>query len=427
VWIVILIVGLITLLGAGVLCVAVLVGVFFLRSGPVGPAGPVAASGPVVSTVTDVDNGDNRQNPDQGPDADVDREPKPGGPLPGEGPPAPPKRTPGATAKFAWRVGESREKMLIEGGGNAASQAVVDKGLDWLVSQQHKDGAWVCDGTDKTPAAGTALGLLPLLGAGHGARGANTKYADSVQRGLDFLMRLQRPTGQLGQTLYHHGLATLALCEAAALTDDGRVRTAAQKAIDFIVRAQHEAGGWRYQPRQPGDTSVTGWQVQALKAGQLAGLKVPATTTAGANRFLDSVASEKGLAYGYTTRAAGPTTSSFGLYSRVLIGWSPHQAEVLGGIERLKLDTLAPKPGAWDSYFCYFVTHLVFQVGGKPWEDWNAKVRDFLISAQLPGGDWPKDNGQVAGSGGKLASTSLALLTLEVYYRYPRPKPLIGD
>src|SRR5262249_58444976 len=127
-------------------------------------------------------------------------------------------------------------------------------------------------------------------------KGANTKHEAAVTKGLDALIRLQRPTGQVGATLYHHGLAALALCEAAALTDEGRVRTAAQKAIDFIARAQHEAGGWRYQPRQPGDTSVTGWQVQALKAGQLAGLKVPPAPPAAANRFLDSLSSDKGAA-----------------------------------------------------------------------------------------------------------------------------------
>src|SRR5262249_28489928 len=194
----------------------------------------------------------------------------------------------------------------------------------------------------------------------------------AVLKGLDLLVKLQRPTGQIGITLYHHGFATLALCEAAMLTGDAKIGQAAQKAIDFIARAQHEGGGWRYQPRQPGDTSVTGWQVQALKAAQLAGLKGPPAAPARANRFLDSVSSEKGSAYGYMSRAPGSTTSAAGLYSRLLTGWSPRQGEVVGGIALLKLDTLAPKPGSWDSYFCYFAPHLVFQVGGQPRGGWKA-------------------------------------------------------
>src|SRR5262245_7563432 len=314
--------------------------------------------------------GDVAPNPDLPPD-----DPKLADPMPPREAPRAPVEAVNPAAKLAWRLGEARDKMLREGGGNDASQAAVDKGLDWLIAQQRRDGAWICDGTEKNPAYGTALGLLPLLGAGHGAKGANTKHEAALIKGLDLLLRLQRPTGQMGMTLYHHGFATLALCEAAALTGDARVSQAAQKAIDFTARSQHEGGGWNNQPRQPGDTSVTVWHVQSLKAAQFAGLKVPPAAPAGANRFLDSVSSEKGSAYGAMSRVPSSTTSAAGLYSRLLTGWSPRQAEVVSGVALLKLDSLVPRPGSWDSTFCYFATHLVFQVGGQPWEDWNAKER----------------------------------------------------
>jgi hypothetical protein len=428
-WIILIVVGGFALLGLGVLAIVILGAFVLFRSSPP-PAPPVAASDTAIMTQADAaEAADNQPNPDP----DVDKDLKPMGPLPGDAPPGGPAPGPPSAKPLKgqpalmWRVGEARQRMMIDGGGNALSQAAVDKGLDWLAAQQRRDGTWAGDGTDKNPAAGTALALLPLLGAGHGAKGANSKHEVAVTKGLDALVRLQRPNGQLGVMLYHHGLAALALCEATALTDDARIRAGAQKAIDFIARSQHEGGGWGNQPRQPGETFVTGWQVQALHAAQLAGLKVPPAATAGANRFLDSVSSDRGTAYGSMSRAPGSLTSASGLYSRLLLGWSPRQPEVIGGIERLKLDTLAPKAGSWDSNFCLFASHLVFQVGGPPWEEWNAKVRDFLISAQLPSGEWPKDNSQIAGTGGKLASTSFALLTLEVYYRYPRPKPLIGD
>ena len=57
-------------------------------------------------------------------------------------------------------------------------------------------------------------------------------------------------------TMYAQGIATIALCEAYGMTQDESLRQPAQRAIDFICWAQHSAGGWRYYPSQPGDTTV---------------------------------------------------------------------------------------------------------------------------------------------------------------------------
>ena len=71
--------------------------------------------------------------------------------------------------------------------------------------------------------------------------------------------------------MYSHAIATMALCEAYGLSRDP-VSRAAQKALAFIIEAQNPTtGGWRYSPGQAGDTSVFGWQMFALRSGQLAG------------------------------------------------------------------------------------------------------------------------------------------------------------
>ena len=63
------------------------------------------------------------------------------------------------------------------------------------------------------------------------------------------------------------------------MTQDRELREPAQKAIDFIVKSQDpRRGGWRYQPQDGSDTSVTGWQLMALKSAQMAGLEVPEET-----------------------------------------------------------------------------------------------------------------------------------------------------
>ena len=71
--------------------------------------------------------------------------------------------------------------------------------------------------------------------------------------------------GGIGR-MYAHGQCAIVLCEAYALSRDEELREPAQKAIDFIVAAQHKQGGWRYSPRTPGDTSVVGWQLWRFAA-----------------------------------------------------------------------------------------------------------------------------------------------------------------
>src|SRR3990172_2809553 len=95
--------------------------------------------------------------------------------------------------------------------------------------------------------------------------------------------------------LYSHGIATIALCEAYGMTQDPRLREPAQKAVDWIVAAQHpERGGWRYSPGVGSDTSVSGWMLMALKSGELAGLTVPESTYQGVENWLNSAESPGG-------------------------------------------------------------------------------------------------------------------------------------
>src|SRR5262249_17282919 len=165
------------------------------------------------------------------------------------------------------------------------------------------------NGGQHNDTAGTAFGLLPLLGAGqtHKGGGKNaSKYTKNVDKAIKWLMLNQKADGNLGGGMYAHGLATIALSEAYGLTSDPNRQKPAQKAINYIVKAQSDNGGWRYVPRQGGDTSVVGWQVMALKSGQMAGLDVPSLTLEGAKKWLDSCASEDKGAYGYT----GPVDNS---------------------------------------------------------------------------------------------------------------------
>ena len=157
---------------------------------------------------------------------------------------------------------------------------------------QRRDGSWRfshrsenCNAYCRNPGnhgsttGSTALALLPFLGAGQTHKTGD--YQDVVRAGLFYLIGRMRTTDNGGDlqegTMYAQGLATIALCEAYAMTQDEELMIPAQRAIEFVVYAQDPlGGGWRYAPRQLGDTTSFGWQLMALKSGQMAGFLVRA-------------------------------------------------------------------------------------------------------------------------------------------------------
>jgi hypothetical protein len=329
-------------------------------------------------------------------------------------------------------------RLIQDGGGNKASEAAVAKGLIWLAKQQKGDGSWAGDGSMKTVVGATGMALLPFLSASYTHEGGpmfnskeSTLYVKRVADGLEYLLKLQKPAGDFGtQSMYEHAIATMALCDVYARTQDPKLREPAQKAVDFIVNAQHSAGGWRYAPGQAGDTSVTGWQVQALKIGHMAGLTIPKETMQNVMPFLDSVAggqAQIGSTYGYTDKNGSPSMTAVGLLCRQYLGWDQKNPALIAGVGELK--KLSPpeqgKQGALDIYYYYYASQVVHNSGGPDWHTfWNPRMRDWLIMLQVKGefatsGSWEPDQSVTGSAGGRLFTSCMAILTLEVYYRYP--------
>jgi hypothetical protein len=339
---------------------------------------------------------------------------------------------------FAGRDLGARGKTLGAQGGNEASERAVKLGLKWLAEHQKDNGSWSFNHGPDAPGAladcttaATGLALLAYLGAGHThkfVKGPN-EYRNNVNRGLNYLMG-QMKKGKDGgdlrgkvvsnEGMYAHGIATLALCEALAMTKDGKLRGSAQQAIDFIVNAQDKVGGgWRYKPGEPGDTTVTGWQVMALKSGKAAGLKVPDDVVQKAQKFLDTASVAGGAQYAYVP-GAGPGTpaiTAIGLLCRMYLGWTPEIPALDKGVQYLS-DT-GPSPD--NIYYNYYATQAMHHWGGDRWKAWNKTMRDRLVATQVQEGDaagsWAPA-GEHSGAGGRLYQTTLSIMTLEVYYRY---------
>jgi hypothetical protein len=346
---------------------------------------------------------------------------------------------------FKGRSGSTRERMLQQGGGNTITEAAVARGLIWLAKQQKADGSWELDGGVKSRIAGTGIALLPFLAAGYTHKGAPremhekdkknpSKYPQQIDNGLKYLVAKQTASGNFGtDNMYEHAIASMALCEAFGMTNDARLRGPAQLAISFIVRAQHPGGSWGYTPGTLGDTSVSGWQVQALKSAHLAGLKVPKETLTKATSHLDAVAygTPNGSNYGYRTKSGTPSMTAVGLLCRQYLGWGPKNPGLVGGVEWLKKNKPPIDPRATpmppeidDHYYYYYATQVVHFYGGPDWHEyWNPRMRDWLLARQIAGaganaGSWNPDASSTGTQGGRVMCSCMALLTLEVYYRH---------
>ena len=72
-------------------------------------------------------------------------------------------------------------------------------------------------------------------------------------------------------------------------------------------------------------------------------------------------------------------------------------------------------------YYNYYATQVMKHWEGSEWDQWNKVMRDFLIRTQAKKGaetgSWHFDENH-ANYGGRLYTTSLATMTLEVYYRH---------
>jgi hypothetical protein len=324
---------------------------------------------------------------------------------------------------------------LLRDGATQESEDAVLRGLRWLAAHQRDDGSWhfnhtagggcqYCShpGNHGSAIAATGLALLPFLGAGQThVRG---EFTETVRKGLDFIKRrmILTPLGgdlQDGITLYAQGIATLALCEAYALTGDRELDRPCREAITFIVNAQDKnGGGWRYYPGQVGDTTVTGWMLMALKSGQLSYMPIPPDVQKKAWKYLDSVQDDSGAAYGYQGPSREePTMTAIGLLCRMYGGWPRRHPSLIRGVR-----TLSRKgPSPHDLYFNYYAAQVLRHYGGEEWIAWNEALREQLIRTQAKDGH---ENGswyfkdKHGDQGGRLYNTAMAILTLEVYYRY---------
>ena len=329
---------------------------------------------------------------------------------------------------------EARAGLAARQGGSDASEAAVERGLAWIIEHQRSNGSWqlkhgsdACqgncpnEGTMESTTAATGLALMSLLGAGYTHKSG--PYQDEVQAGLVYLIRSMRQTrrgaslmrGERG--MYSHAIATIALAEAYAMTEDTLLIGPVEEARKYIETAQHQRGGWRYNPGEAGDMTVTGWQLMALKSAQLGGFPTPDPTWQNAEEFVNQLRESSGY-FGYRKPSQHLTTTAVGALMKMYLGADIGNRDVATAADYVA----GAGPSETDMYFNYYATQVLFHRGGDDWEQWNPRMRDYLIQTQDQSGthrtgSWFfRDQHGIVG--GRLYTTAMAVMTLEVYYRY---------
>jgi hypothetical protein len=344
---------------------------------------------------------------------------------------------------------EQRRAIALKNGGSEESERAVEASLRWMAGIQEPAGNWSSSrhggGAAKVDPQGqnrlngglyadsgiTGLVVLSFLGAGYTHE--EGKYSNEVMRAIRWLIAQQRPNGYLGgkatryDMMYCHAIATFALAEAYGMQADPNsfpeLRDAVRDAVRLIGDMQNTDGGWRYDKGGDSDMSMFGWQLMALKSAVNSGIPVSEETRRGMTRFLQarSLGTRGGLAGYKLNERPSPAMTAEALFCRQMFGVRPGDGSSQEAVAYLRQNL--PRLNAYDEYYWYYGTLAMFQHDGEPWNEWNGNLRDMLVGLQRTqgplAGSWDP-NGKWAGIGGRLYSTAVSTMCLEVYYRFLR-------
>jgi hypothetical protein len=299
--------------------------------------------------------------------------------------------------------------------------AAVNRGLEYLARQQIDSDAAAAMGQPElagsfrepyTPGntGVTSLAVMAFLAKGHlPGRG---RYGAVIDRGLDYVLSQQLENGllisrqQSGRSsglMYEHSIATLLLCELSGMVDATRQRkldAVLSKALLVLLQAQKvpksemHAGGWRYTPgTTESDLSLTGWSVMALRAAKLNGAAVPDEHIEMAVSYILNCHEDNG-GFSYMPSMRSPIASMTGLALLCLELCGEHGNEDCAAAGEFilsrppQMTTPDGRPGHFRYYAFYYCGQAMFQLGGKYWNEFAPIMYEALLPDQQQDGRW---------------------------------------
>ena len=329
---------------------------------------------------------------------------------------------------------EDRLKCLTKGGGKPIYDEKIILALTWMKKTQNIDGSWKAQGK---PVGMTGLALLAYLG--HGETPASPDFGLAVENAIIYLIKVgEKNRGKLATSTtsktwcYEHAIATYALAEAYIICKAHKISIPKLKetvttAGLHIIDSQHDSGGWDYgyntDGTRGGDTSITCWHLQALKACKLSKLldqEILDLSVERGLKYFEGAKNGKGT-IGYGTNgnnlSQGPTMTPGAVLCYQQWGRG-NRSFTRNGIKWIASNhTFVYKTEA-NLYMHYFSSQAMINAGGNAWANYNARTMPNLAAAQNEEGSWDIPGGASHGMSSKHYATCLSALMLEVYYRY---------
>ena len=344
-----------------------------------------------------------------------------------------------APGQMSNRSGSGRAAAIGAYGGQWGqyAEAAVLRALEWLRINQNQDGSW---GThDKEAMAG--LGILTFLA--HGETTASEKYGQTVERAIRYLVARQNEKGEFAKTdttagTYSQAICVYALSEAYGMTRIPSLKSVMEKGVQLLIDGQQAGGGYDYKFAKGDrrDTSLGGWCCQAMKAAYIGGAENPKLHDAMEKAIQDmkSVQKAEDGSFYYSKIGASHSTHSItavAVLSMQLLGHGG-DAETKRGLNYLgEANCNWKNPPEWPMYAWYYISQTKFHQGGANWTGWNNQFAPQFIRNQNPDGSWNSPGLALKeGTTGRenmhpVYATTLAALTLQVYYRFlPTYKPI---
>ena len=332
-----------------------------------------------------------------------------------------PANTPTGPDRSPLAASRQDPPAATSGSIDQRAASAVTRALSWLASAQEDDGGWEptrWGGLPQYAVGVNGLSVLALAGSDDDAHRA------AARRGAMYLLTRQRNDGLLGRpfrgALYNHAVATralLAVWQGSDAAVRSHLRAPIDRALDHVVAAQGDGGGWSYPDLggpDRGNVSISVWPLRCLLVARGLGwgrLDPPIDRGFGwLRRVLDHEPRDLVRYRGHFDHACDAAGESLAWIVRESGGR-------LESVRRRALDRLArtvAEPA--DYYRAYLVSHAI-RPGDLPWRKGrrDRAARDLLARQEtgaLLGGSWaPVD--RWGALGGRLFSTALATLALD--------------
>ncbi len=299
----------------------------------------------------------------------------------------------------------------------ADTDQAVERGLNYLLSQQNRGGREGPDGSfGRSNYSGnvaiTSLAGLAFMAGGHQpGRGAHGPVVTDALRYIIGLGRNANPAGFLNNPngtpfgpMYGHGFGTLFLAEVSGMVHDPdlsrNLQDALHAAVKLILDSQNAEGGWRYTPgSREADISVTICQIMALRAARNAGVAVPKGKVEKCVEYVKNCQDRREGWFRYMAQGGPGEKDAFARTAAGVVALNT--AGIYSGPEVEKgLNYLLDKrpvrrpmfrgdlPDMYYYYGHYYAVQAMWTAGGEYWKRWFPLIRDELLKAQQPDGSW---------------------------------------